>query len=246
MELGAIIGISAGVFLLGLAIYFILWQKKMFNPLPTGQISVEDPQLQFYAIKEQSVNFFIITDGLEYIMIDCGYGKSSLISDMEKLKLDPKKISDIFITHADLDHIGGRSFFPNAIFHLHEKDMQIIDGTTHRFKNFYKYPKVKHPFELFSDGENFEVGQMHVKAIATPGHTPGSSSFLLNNCYLFTGDTLTLHNGEVHTFYKFITMDMDSQKASIRKLAHLENIRYLFSAHTQFTADFGRAMQNWK
>lgn len=246
MELGVIIGVSAGIFLLGIIIYLYFWQKKVFNPLPTGQIPIDDPQLQFYAVKEQSVNFFVITDGTEYIMIDCGYGKGALVSDMEKMKLDPHKISHIFITHADVDHIGGRAFFPNATFHLHENDLQIINGTTHRFKKFYKYPKVDHPFEFITDGDDFQIGFMHIKTIATPGHTPGSTSFLLNNAYLFTGDTLTLHEDKVHTFYKFITMDMDTQKKSIRQLAQLKNIRFIFSSHTQYTTKFDYAMKEWK
>ena len=40
-----------------------------------------------------------------------------------------------------------------------------------------------------SDGDEISVGGRHVKAIYTPGHTPGSTCYLIGG-YLFSGDTL--------------------------------------------------------
>jgi len=40
-----------------------------------------------------------------------------------------------------------------------------------------------------ADGETFQVGDAEVQAIHTPGHTPGSTCFLVNGA-IFTGDTL--------------------------------------------------------
>jgi hypothetical protein len=41
-------------------------------------------------------------------------------------------------------------------------------------------------------------------------------------------------------------MDYETQKASIRKLSALENIRYVFTAHSGFTQDFGRTFGYWR
>jgi glyoxylase-like metal-dependent hydrolase (beta-lactamase superfamily II) len=48
------------------------------------------------------------------------------------------------------------------------------------------------PDEPLSDGELIEFGGFRVRAIHTPGHTPGSTSFLLEgeSPILFSGDTL--------------------------------------------------------
>ncbi len=246
MELGVIIGVSAGILLLAVLTYYSLWQKKAFDPLPTGKIPIEDSPLQFFAIREKTVNLFIITDGEHYIMIDVGYGKKNLLQDFAELNLDPQKISHIFITHADLDHIGGRTFFPKAIFYLHKEELQIIDGTTHRFKKCYRYPPVEHPFTLLTNGSEYRVGRIHIKAIHTPGHTPGSTSYLINDSFLFTGDTIILREGMAHPFLKFISMDFATQKESIHHLAKLEHIRTLFTAHSEFTCDFDQAMAKWK
>lgn len=48
-----------------------------------------------------------------------------------------------------------------------------------------------HDFTI-ADGDMFEVGELGLRAMATPGHTPGSTSFLLDGDtpVLFSGDTL--------------------------------------------------------
>jgi glyoxylase-like metal-dependent hydrolase (beta-lactamase superfamily II) len=44
---------------------------------------------------------------------------------------------------------------------------------------------------VIGDGDVIEVGDLRLRAIHTPGHTPGSTSFLLDGePLLFTGDTL--------------------------------------------------------
>jgi len=47
----------------------------------------------------------------KHILFDTGGNGSILLSNMEKLDIDPHQISDIFISHAHFDHTGGlRSF----------------------------------------------------------------------------------------------------------------------------------------
>ncbi len=43
---------------------------------------------------------------------------------------------------------------------------------------------------VIGDGDVIEVGDLRLRAIHTPGHTPGSTCFLLDSRHLFTGDTL--------------------------------------------------------
>lgn len=44
------------------------------------------------------------------------------------------------------------------------------------------------------DGQRLQVGKLNVEVIHTPGHTLGIVSLLVNNRYLFTGDTLFIHS----------------------------------------------------
>jgi glyoxylase-like metal-dependent hydrolase (beta-lactamase superfamily II) len=45
-------------------------------------------------------------------------------------------------------------------------------------------------FNPLVDGESICAGACTFKVIHSPGHTPGSTSFMLGNKYLFTGDTI--------------------------------------------------------
>lgn len=45
------------------------------------------------------------------ILFDTGADGRTLLLNMQKLKIDPKKIEDVFISHLHWDHIGGLSAF---------------------------------------------------------------------------------------------------------------------------------------
>jgi glyoxylase-like metal-dependent hydrolase (beta-lactamase superfamily II) len=51
---------------------------------------------------------------------------------------------------------------------------------------------VSYPFSALGDGEALGVGAATLEAVRTPGHTPESTSYLLDGLALFTGDTLFL------------------------------------------------------
>jgi len=51
---------------------------------------------------------------------------------------------------------------------------------------------VSYPFSPLGDGDVLEVGSATLEAVTTPGHTPESTSYLLDRRALSTGDTLFL------------------------------------------------------
>jgi glyoxylase-like metal-dependent hydrolase (beta-lactamase superfamily II) len=65
---------------------------------------------------------------------------------------------------------------------------------------------------VVGDGDVYEVGELRLRAIHTPGHTRGSTSFLLEGWpILFSGDTLfpggpgnTAHGGDFETIIRSI------------------------------------------
>jgi len=80
-----------------------------------------------------------------------------------------------------------------------------------------------------------------VRGIATPGHTPGAMSYIIDGAYLFVGDTMSLKNGKADLFNEFFNMDSATEGGSIRKLAALKNPKFVFTAHYGYTDDAGRA-----
>ncbi|MBN1887757.1 MAG: MBL fold metallo-hydrolase [Thermoflexales bacterium] len=218
-----------------------IWKlySSLWYPAPTGQVTEN-----VYAVKDRDVNMFIYTDGEHTLAIDAAYPGDALREELKRLPIDLASVTHLFLTHTDMDHIGGLALFPNAHIHLSRAEEQMIDGTTARFLGVYRNRKINRAYTLLDDGDVVDVGPIRVQAIATPGHTPGSMSFLVDDSVLFTGDTLNLQNGQVHTFYHLFNMDTSTQKKTIKKLAELENVM-VCTAHTGTTQNYARAIQPW-
>jgi glyoxylase-like metal-dependent hydrolase (beta-lactamase superfamily II) len=87
------------------------------------------------------------------------------------------KLRHVFDTHLQADHIsGGRELAAatGARYHLNPADAA---GATFNFAPL-------------SDGAGLDFGQCRLRVLHTPGHTPGSTSLILNDRFLFSGDTV--------------------------------------------------------
>ena len=86
-------------------------------------------------------------------------------------------VSSVLETHGHWDHVGAVTQVREAGIDVwvHDEDALLLDGYDH----------------LLEDGTVRVVGDLRVRVVHTPGHTPGSTSFFLEGTpLLFTGDTL--------------------------------------------------------
>ena len=208
------------------------------NPLETQEAAKD-----IYAIKTKYANFYAVRNGDEYIAIDAGGSKNIAKSELGKLSIKPEKVTAILLTHTDFDHIAALGLFKNAAVYISKEEVRMIDGSTVRMFGFKN--KLNCEYKTLSDNEEVNLGKLKVKAMLTPGHTNGSMSFILNDRYLFTGDTLSLQNGKVKLFNSSFNMDDNAQETSIKSLAKLQNIEYIFTAHYGFSDDFHEAFKNF-
>ncbi|WLE96487.1 MAG: MBL fold metallo-hydrolase [Candidatus Electrothrix communis] len=123
----------------------------------------------------------------------CSYG---LLHNKEMMLFDPSRNMDFYLdfaaekgcaiiktfeTHLQADYISGSRIISEktgAIFYGNEKDF----GDS---KNPYT-PVIDGEIHLFSDSDTSPT----VKVLFTPGHTPGSTSYIINERYMISGDTV--------------------------------------------------------
>ena len=108
----------------------------------------------------------------ESIVIDTPAGAENLIEVAEKTN-----VKAVLITHNHLDHIQGFSLVTQALpapVAIGQPDAHALPAQA----DFY-----------LEDGQYVTAGTVSLKAIFTPGHTPGSTCLHVGR-HVFTGDTL--------------------------------------------------------
>ncbi len=197
-----------------------------------------------YAIKDDFVNFFLLKSNGHYIAIDGGNDPKIILEEIAKLSIDPAKLDAVLLTHSDGDHKGILNKFKNATVHLSEMEEQLTDGRTSRFLLFGN--KLDKAYTLLKDNQILNFDNLTVRCISIPGHTPGSMSYLVNGKYLFTGDSMSLKNGKVDLFNDAFNMDNDTQRKSLKKLAKLQNVTHIFTAHYGYSDNFRKAFEDFR
>jgi len=199
--------------------------KEIFKPLNTGRI---DEHVS--CIREYIANIFFYTKNGTTIMIDAGYNYERLKEKMSWLDIDPKDIHHILITHQDTDHVGAIEddsdlLFKDALIYVGEVENRYLTGEVRR-KVMYKRTKlsilhISNERRILKDGEVFYIDDIKIEAILVPGHTWGHLVYLIDDSYLFTGDTIWFG---ADGGYSFIDALAEDNKLAVRSLEKLENL----------------------
>lgn len=149
-------------------------------------------KIERFVLGDFEVNSYLIINNKEAVLIDVGFEPDVIA---EYIITNNLELKAILLTHAHLDHIGGleeiRNRF-NVDVYIHKNEVEwlenpILNGS--KDFPFFGEVKCKPTDNLLTDNEELVFGEVKVKVIFTPGHTPGGVSYLINK-WLFTGDTL--------------------------------------------------------
>ncbi len=112
-------------------------------------------------------------------VVDPAWDVNAIIA---KAKEHQVNITDILLTHSHHDHING---LDELLMHY---DAEI--HLTHAEAKFWGSTQIKPT--LHYGGANMKLGETEIQILHTPGHTPGSACYYIDD-QLITGDTLFVY-----------------------------------------------------
>lgn len=186
------------------------------------------------------------------------------VAQVHRLGFNTEDVTDIVLTHMDMDHIGGLVDFPRARVHVDatelfaaERRSSLIEKQRYVKTQWAHRPQwVRHG----SGGDDWfgftEVNAIHDEVVLVPlrGHTRGhcgvavrrpEGGWLLHagDTYFFEGEVATppTYHGVLERYQKLIAVDDDARRdnrARLRELHASDPDTTIFSAHD--AAEFAR------
>jgi len=184
-------------------------------------------------------NGLMIETGLR-VLVDTGFGPSRRAAVKAAGKVDV-----IVNTHFHIDHAYGNQFFPEAQIWAHALDAPALRSTeqfraytgftgVREFPDFPGGPPAQVVDRELMDGEVLDFGDIVLKVIHTPGHTPGHISlFEPNSGILFSGD---IDLSPFGPWYGNMRSDLEEFRRSINRLVEL-NPKVIMTGHSGIISD---------
>lgn len=162
------------------------------------------------------------------VVIDPGYSSEEVA---KFLKQNREKECLILLTHGHFDHVAGAPHLreeTNVPIAIGKNDAVMLRNNEYNLST--RFGAEYTPFDadrLLSDGEEFQLGDLSVRVIETPGHTMGGVCYLMGGV-LFSGDTLFCESiGRTDHPYA----DTATLLQSVRKLYSLPDETLVYPGH---------------
>lgn len=150
----------------------------------------------------------------ETVVIDPAWEVARVLNEAEK---DGMKVTGALVTHYHYDHVNGVEDF-----------LKRVKGKVYCQRDEAEFLKNwRSDLKPVESGEKLTVGEIEITFLHTPGHTPGSQCFLVQD-NLVSGDTLfiqacgrcDLPGGDAEQMYH-----------SLKRLAELDEKTVLYPGH---------------
>lgn len=153
--------------------------------------------IETFSVGQLGCNCTIIADETsgEAIVVDGGDGVAPVIERLASRRLRARYLLH---THAHIDHIGDLSALQAGTAApglLHPADLPLYHtlATQAQWIGLLQAPRIARIDGELHDGDTIEAGAMRVRVLHTPGHTPGSVCFAIEDAgttTILSGDTL--------------------------------------------------------
>ncbi|ANU22190.1 MBL fold metallo-hydrolase [Planococcus donghaensis] len=150
------------------------WSEHL-EPVKVGELSNGGELYQFVRLGKGCLSYMVISEG-EAAVVDATR-MANIFLDFAQEK--GATIKHVFDTHLHADHIsGGRAIAEatGATYYLPPKDAEGV---------VFEYAALENGLEVAIGSSKLEM-----EALYSPGHTIGSTSFIVDSKYLLTGDIL--------------------------------------------------------
>ena len=177
----------------------------------------------------------------EVALIDPAWDIDALLTHIKEKDL---KLTSVLVTHYHPDHIGGGmgGHSIEGIAELLEKDPVKIFVHKLEAEGVKKVTGVSDiDLNIVESGDHLTIGENDIEFLHTPGHTPGSQCFKVNN-NLVSGDTLFVQGcGRVD----LPGSNSEDMFHSLQKLSALPNETILYPGHN-YSAEPYESMERVK
>ncbi|HEX7550825.1 MAG TPA: MBL fold metallo-hydrolase [Candidatus Methylomirabilis sp.] len=148
--------------------------------------------IQTFVVGPLQSNSYLVVDerSRQAAVIDPGMESESVL---EAVRREGLRVESVIITHGHFDHVFSSAAFKaetgaQVIMHPDDVPLLLEMPETARFFGF-KAPPPPQPDRLVREGDVIKVGELALRVLETPGHTPGGISLCLDDA-VFVGDTL--------------------------------------------------------
>ncbi|WP_085991907.1 MBL fold metallo-hydrolase [Oceanobacillus senegalensis] len=141
-------------------------------------------------------NCYILFNDSEAIIIDPGGEPNKIIEVINKKEAEVKAI---LLTHAHFDHIGAvgylRDFYQVDVYVHKEEQSWLGDSQLNGSSAFIGQEIVTNKAEHELTPGKLEISSFSLKVIHTPGHSPGSVSFVIAEESIVVGGDVLFREG---------------------------------------------------
>jgi hydroxyacylglutathione hydrolase len=204
-----------------------LLQVAAFTQTPASQIEgkevFKNDDVVFHQIDEHTwvgtghlmanESLYLVEGNDKAVLIDAG----TKIADLDKIVASiTKKPIMLVATHAHPDHTGSAiNYFPDLYINPADAASSFVANYKGKVRDL-------------KDGEIIDLGGRTLEVVFTPGHTPGSTTFIDKKAgYGFSGDSFG--SGNLLLFGTFSTLRATCQKTSA--LMEKDGIKFLYPGH---------------